>query len=83
MTRHVLPAKLKRVRKSLFVRAHECGKLLLGQTRQLPSSTAGPIESHQQEGIWLRTFMKNSPSSESIFTGGDASACGILRSEGM
>jgi hypothetical protein len=61
VTRHVLPAKLKRVRKSLFMRAHECGKLLLGQIRQLPSSTAGAIESHQQKGILVEYLYEKLP----------------------
>jgi len=53
MTRRVLSPELKRVRKRLFVCAHECGKLLLRQVGQVLASTAGATESHRMRAGYI------------------------------
>jgi hypothetical protein len=83
MTRHILPAELKRVRKSLFVRAHEYGKLLSGQIRQLPSPMPGPIESRKMENAGSYLYKELPVFRIHFFIDGDASACDILRSESV
>ena len=79
MARGILPPELQGIREGLLVGAHKSGKLLLEKVVSLSRGERG--EEAAQRKLDMLTFMKNSPSSESIFTDEDASVCDILRSE--
>lgn len=74
MSNRVLPLELQRVGESLFVRPHKAGQLL-ENTRCQRGATGG----RRLGNRLYRTFMNNSPSSESMFTVGNAWVFGIER----
>lgn len=67
MAGNILPFELERIGQGLFVRPHKAGQLLWKRCQP------GVVGGFAPERWTVGTFMKNSPSSESIFTDKDAS----------